>query len=77
MLNLKQEWIDQLKGNQVETNALEVFWHLFPDLTFETALGGVLKILQGGGQKRTEGFGPPGESSEDYLFATSGEEPKA
>lgn len=73
-VRLVDGWSDQLLGSGVTVGELRVFWLLYPDLTFETALGGVLTLKSGRGQVRTEPLGPPGEPSEDFVTAFGVEE---
>lgn len=73
-LQLTAEQSNQLAATGVTVGPLRVFWALFPDLDFVTAVGGAKKLLSGEGQARNEGFGPPGEPSKEFLAAFYAEE---
>lgn len=70
MLNLSQEQLDQLSGLTVEE--LENFWKIWPELSFEAAVGGAVGIKNGQGQERTERLSDEEfQPSEDFTAASS------
>ena len=69
MLKLTQSQTEQLSLAKVPSEALEVFWRLFPELNFDVAVGGVVGLLEGKGQQRNARYSdepvtPSGEFAE-------------
>jgi len=71
MLNLTDDQVKVLEVSDVQVQALVTFWLLFPENSFESAVGGVKTLLDGRGQKRSARFSDePTDPSEDFLAAS-------
>lgn len=80
MLNLTIDQINELHGktpaDRITLQSFDIFWRLFPELTFEAAVGGCRDLLAGKGQVRTERFpnaaeAPAVEPSADFIAAST------
>lgn len=72
MLSLSDLQKQALGASEVAEQALEAFWKLFPELTFDAAVGSLVMLLKGEGQFRNERFSPlDQEPSDDFKSASS------
>jgi hypothetical protein len=75
MLNYTESQKEQVRISGISEDALSVYWTLFPENTFETAVGGLVMLLKGQGQKRWARFSDePVEPSDDFKSAFRAEE---
>jgi len=68
MLNLTEDQSKQLEDGVPTMEILENFWRMWPELNFDAAVGGAIKV----GQERNERFSDEEpKPSEDFVTATT------